>query len=497
MSQEFFTVKESPELGRFGVASKDLKAGDIVFHEVPFAVGPKTDSTTVCLGCNCSVTANDDSSKCSQCGWPLCAECNAKPSNLHADNECKVFKDNQVTFQGVPDPEEICHQLDCITPLRVLLARDRDLDRWTREIEVMEDHEQERKASSTWAADDTNIVQYLRGPCKLDKHSADLIHKVIGILEVNAFEARTINGDPVRCLYPKLAIFSHSCVPNLHHAITLDGQFRMTCRAAVDVPKGGVLNTTYSYTMWGTAKRQEHLKTSKFFTCKCDRCQSATELGTHFSSLKCNKCDLGIISTSDPYNSDAEWKCSHCEFKAPGPNVRKMLETIEKEISMLDCMDYDATRLQETERLYKRYRSVFHPNHYIQMGLRQQLIQMYGQVEGYEMLELPDVLLEHKTELIKQVLRVLDVIEPGKSRARAMMLFELHVPMIFTAKSIYAAGLLEGEPLRKKFREVIDVLEECKEILEWEDPNSPEGYCAKVAAGALVQLKESLDGIED
>lgn len=361
----------------------------------------------------------------------------------------------------------------------------------------MEDHSEERKASPTYQADDTNIVQYIRGPCKLDKYPADLIQKVIGILEVNAFEARTISGNPVRCLYPKLAIFAHSCIPNLNHSISMDNRFEMICRSALDVPKGGMLNTTYSYTLWGTAKRQDHLKNGKFFVCKCARCKSPDELGTHLSTLKCNKCDPGLIMTTDPYEASAEWKCSHCDFKAPGANVAKLIETVEREISMLDYLEYDAKRLQMTEQLFKKFRSVFHPHHFIQTGLRHQLIRMFGQVEGYEMLELPDVLLEHKIDLIRNVMEVVDVIEPGKSRARGMLLFELHVPMIFLAKSIYAAGLLEGEPLRQKFIEVMQVLEECKEFLEWEDPNSPEGYCAKVAAGALVQLKESLDGIED
>lgn len=360
----------------------------------------------------------------------------------------------------------------------------------------MEDHEESRRDTETWKADETNIVNYLRGPCGLSRFPADLIQKVIGILEVNAFEGRTLSGNPVRCLFPKLAIFSHSCAPNVHHAISLNGKFQMTFRVTVDVPKGGVLNTTYSHTLWGTSRRQEHLKKGKFFTCKCARCKDPTELGTHFSSLKCSKCDPGLICASDPFDQAAEWRCSHCEFKTPGQSVAKLIATVEEEISRLDYLEYDATRLQQTEHLFKRYRSVFHPHHFIQTGLRQALIMMYGQVEGYEMLELPDVLLEHKIELIQYVMEVLDKIEPGKSRARAMMLFELHVPMIFLAKSKYANNLLEGEPLREKFREVMKVLEECKEVLEWEDPNSPEGFCAKVAEGALVQLKESLEGIE-
>lgn len=118
MAEELFLIRENAELGRFGVASKDLKAGDVVFKEFPFAVGPKTDTTTACLTCNVSIDWPEGNSKCTLCGWPLCKDCNGKVTGLHADNECKVFQENKVKFQGVAGPEEICHQLDCITPLR-------------------------------------------------------------------------------------------------------------------------------------------------------------------------------------------------------------------------------------------------------------------------------------------------------------------------------------------------------------------------------------------
>lgn len=52
--------------------------------------------------------------------------------------------------------------------------------------------------------------------------------------------------------------------------------------------------------MFGTAARQEHLKNGKFFTCQCQRCIDPTELGTFFSSFTCNKCNDGIITTTQP-----------------------------------------------------------------------------------------------------------------------------------------------------------------------------------------------------
>lgn len=361
----------------------------------------------------------------------------------------------------------------------------------------MEHHEGLRRITDAWKADEINVVAFLRGPCKLDKFSAALIQKVIGILEVNAFEARTASGNTVRCLFPKLAIFSHSCVPNLNHSITMDNDFRMTCRTTVDIPKGGILNTTYTHTLWGTEKRQQHIKAGKFFICICERCKDPTELGIHFSSLKCQKCDPGLIFSTDPLDLTADWKCHKCEFTTSADAMRKMLSFIENEMTRLENMEFNPKRLEATEKLFKTYRSVFHPNHFVPTSLRQQLIEMIGQVEGYEINELPDVMLEHKVDLIKSVLKVLDVFEPGKTRARGNMLFELHVPLIYMAKTAYVAGLLTGEPLKEKFREVIKILKECHEILQWEDPNSKEGFLAQVSEGAIKQLSASIDEIED
>lgn len=48
----------------------------------------------------------------------------------------------------------------------------------------------------------------------------ELIHDVIGILEVNGFEARSPSGSMVLCLYSRTAVLAHNCVPNTVHCIT-------------------------------------------------------------------------------------------------------------------------------------------------------------------------------------------------------------------------------------------------------------------------------------
>lgn len=96
---------------------------------------------------------------------------------------------------------------------------------------MMEDHEKERRESNAWKIDQNNIVNYLRNQCKLkDRFSEELIQNVIGILEVNAFEAKTPDDYSIRCLYPKLAILAHSCTPNTcHNTFPTDG-YKYTTR---------------------------------------------------------------------------------------------------------------------------------------------------------------------------------------------------------------------------------------------------------------------------
>lgn len=71
-------------------------------------------------------------------------------------------------------------------------------------------------------------------------------------------------------------------------------------RTTVNVKKGDELFTTYTHILYSTKERQKHLRDGKFFSCSCQRCTDPTELGTHFSSLLCKRCDTGIIVSKNP-----------------------------------------------------------------------------------------------------------------------------------------------------------------------------------------------------
>ncbi|XP_011560447.3 SET domain-containing protein SmydA-8 [Plutella xylostella] len=491
MGDSHYKIQENDKYGRYLVASKDLDSGELIFTDTPFAFGPKPDSPPLCLGCYCPV----ENTLCSRCGWPVCgAPCEQAPA--HAA-ECQLFAAARVRFQPVDDWTASSPQLDCITPLRLLLAREQDPTRWQQELVAMETHSAARQLRPAWRADQVNIADFLVDHCKLgDRFSKELVQQVCGILEVNSVEIPSRGGFSIRAVYPRLAVAAHSCVPNIVHTI-LQNDYQVQVRAAVPIKSGESLHLCYTHTLSPTMLRREFLAESKFFDCDCARCADPTELGTHLSTLKCSKCDNGVILSTNPLDNEAGWQCTdkNCGFKTSGAAMRKMLAVVQAEVDQLDALEPGPAAIEQREATLKKYKSVFHPQHSILLSLKHSLAQLYGRVEGYEIDELPDLVLERKADFCRLMLRVLDVLIPGESRMRGMVLYELHAPIMFIARNEFSAGTITQEKLKERLQEPIKCLEEASRILMREDPQSPEGITGLIAQQSMEQLKASLDAL--
>jgi hypothetical protein len=148
---------------RYGVATRDLEPGECILTELPVVIGPKPHNYVMCLGCYAAI---DGSTLCSSCGWPVCGpECEVAP--CHANAECTVFKSARVRFQSVENCMDACPQLNCVTPLRLLLVKESNPERWESEVKIMQNHNEERRKTPLWENNQINIVEYLRGACKL------------------------------------------------------------------------------------------------------------------------------------------------------------------------------------------------------------------------------------------------------------------------------------------------------------------------------------------
>lgn len=65
-------------------------------------------------------------------------------------------------------------QLECITPLRLLLASEKDAERWKSQVKDMEAHNKKRCTQAQWSKDQVNIVDYMRNRLKLQRYSSSI-----------------------------------------------------------------------------------------------------------------------------------------------------------------------------------------------------------------------------------------------------------------------------------------------------------------------------------
>lgn len=119
-------------------------------------------------------------------------------------------------------------------------------------------------------------------------------------------------------------------------------------------------------------------------------------------------------------DSKAVWKCTHCELMLRADALRGLYSIIQTEINRLDVLESSDEVIQAAEKLLKQYKVVLHPQNAFNTTLRHTLIQLYGRAEGYTFDDLPDILLERKIELCRQILKVVDILKPGKNRFRGM-----------------------------------------------------------------------------
>lgn len=117
-STNLLRVEQNSDIGRYAVAAKAVVAGTIILEELPFVVGPKPNTPTICLECCTPVDGTANGTRCQHCHWPLCDDCKLNSPRKNHSIECAEFVKNNVKFQNLPTANQICLQLDCITPLR-------------------------------------------------------------------------------------------------------------------------------------------------------------------------------------------------------------------------------------------------------------------------------------------------------------------------------------------------------------------------------------------
>ena len=183
-----YEIVKDETFGRHMVASRDIAAGEIVMEDFPLTFGPMVSSAVkpLCLGCYRPLERGRRVD-CERCGWPLCSEqCGERPG--HRDFECGLFQEKQFRLDTTNwDYSATEAAYNVISPLRALILRDRDPERFSLIWGLMS-HNEARRKEEYWVSKHAAIIKYIREVVGATEFTEEDIDTILGIFLVNDFE---------------------------------------------------------------------------------------------------------------------------------------------------------------------------------------------------------------------------------------------------------------------------------------------------------------------
>ncbi|KAF7989022.1 hypothetical protein HCN44_007332 [Aphidius gifuensis] len=353
-------VESNDELGRHLIATRDIDIDDLILSELPLTWGPSIHSDLrICVGCgNKNIAA-----RCPGCSWYACKlSCDGLVDDNRHAIECKLFSKTRI----IP-------RCDILLPLRMIIMKIRNPKKW-KILSSLQSHENLRENGTDAYEEDEIISQNLKPILNIFGIDRNVLTKICGLIDVNGLETNPPEGSIG--IYQNACLLEHQCVSNTRHFFTLDdkGRPKIIIKAARKIKKGEHLSTTYTHVLWTTKSRREHLLATKYFKCKCKRCEDPTELDTHIGTLKC-PCGPGIILPKNPLDDETEWSCNLC------PGILEIL---------------------------------LHPGHQHCIAVGHSLIQLLPSSDS------------KKSQICKQILRTTSILDPHGSRLALYIAVALH-----------------------------------------------------------------------
>jgi len=432
-------VKFSADVGRYLVASRDIKPLELVLWDTAVAVGPCADSVPVCLECFAKV---DGTYFCPKCKFPLCGE-KCVDKKLHK-SECEIFAklEKKINFSNLDEKHPI---YTTIAPLRCVLLKINNREGWDTLCKLM-DHNQDR-----FAADKDSfamfrlITDFFLNELKLDFVTKEEIYHIIGVLLTNGFENEhdDVQG---RAIYPHLSLASHSCKANLRHAVKPGHQVAL--QAQVPIPEGTELSIRYTHVLQGHLKRRKQISDAWFFSCSCVRCSDPTELGSFASAVICPHCQDGKILPLDSLSYHSMWRCEKCQKETDPKYIIDLEEKLEAEIDDIEYMDIDGYRT-----LLEKYKPLLPATHYQMVIIKRYMFSIYGSQPGLMLHELTETQLEDKAKFCRSFIRYLSKIDPGYSQYLGLSTIELSRIQLEIARKKSSVGQIGKDELVREVKE--------------------------------------------
>ncbi|XP_072380487.1 SET domain-containing protein SmydA-8-like isoform X1 [Diabrotica undecimpunctata] len=398
-------IKKST-LGGFGIFSKrDIQAGEVIFIDYPIILGPRClkDYPVQCTICYSkrNLTTCDKN-----CGLIVCNLCKLSE---HHQKEClliRTFKKDRIFSD-----EDNKVLTKCMTPLRSLTLTREDVEL----VVSLKSHKGSQHGKE---------IEILTGKLGLTipEDETKFLYHVCTVLDANAFEVLTDpldNMNTVRGLFPLGSLANHRCYPNAFHVF--DEQHRMIVRAAVFIEKNAEIFHSYTRLLWGTVSRNFHLKNTKHFICKCERCKDPSEFNTYMNAIYCKTCKGNLLPKNPLLPS--HWKCDTCTSMENVKEVGKKLTLI---ASVLRGLSDDDFKIMY--KLLKHKLAVLIPeSNEVAIELKYKMIWILGYKQGYLWNELPLDLLTLKKQFCEDILELLLKLRLGLCKIRGLLLYEVYM----------------------------------------------------------------------
>lgn len=325
-----FKVQHDDRLGRYLVASRDIRAEEVVLKEAPIIRGPSQITEPVCLVCLQALVPGQCFA-CPDCGWPLCSEtCRDQAPKSDHRLECRMTREkdgghHKVNIANFISPHPMYQS---VFAMRCMMLREMDPERFER-LKNLESLCELRKDSEQWQADREAIAKFiLRYYKPKATWTEEEILRVVGIAQINGHEV-PITLPASISVYGKASLVEHSCRANLSKSFTEKGEVVLWAR--FPIKKGAHLSICYTDALYGTENRRHHLTQTKFFDCTCERCTDLTEFGTNFGALKCSGVSKdkltcsGLLLPVTLQEINTSWKCDKCSREVPYSEMNEIL----------------------------------------------------------------------------------------------------------------------------------------------------------------------------
>eukprot|EP00929_Paragymnodinium_shiwhaense_P074228 TRINITY_DN3796_c0_g1_i1.p1 TRINITY_DN3796_c0_g1~~TRINITY_DN3796_c0_g1_i1.p1 ORF type:complete len:353 (-),score=49.90 TRINITY_DN3796_c0_g1_i1:94-1152(-) len=277
-------VEFSPEAGRYYVASRDVKAGELLLTSEPDAAVVHEDALTrVCASCFRTSKKGRLSTACSSCKYVYyCSETCVEEHKASHDCECTALARLAATRPRL-DREDMTHLRLVIQTVyrRRLLERETGGKGMhaTKALYTGVDEVVEKRDAKLSQRRLASLCSAFACACGYDFHwTPQELYEILGAIRRNGFgiwregQSSTMLG---LSLTVPASLFNHSCNPNVAHV--RQGTTRKFY-ALQDVEKDASLCISYIDPRLPRERRRSDLQSMFTFLCKCPRCESNGDL---------------------------------------------------------------------------------------------------------------------------------------------------------------------------------------------------------------------------